>query len=89
MCIHELIHSDGSTWVDPPKYFEGVVYPAYQQAHADIFIDGNVEHGTVKDDWAAFPRGLLVMDPKDGEAEVTRVYELALERLWEHLTTGV
>lgn len=73
---------DGSTWVDPPKYFEQVVYPAYQKAHADIFVGGDIEHGDVRPEWSGPPKSLTVLEPKDGEAEMTRVFELALERIW-------
>ena len=30
---------------DPPGYWEDIVYPAYIDAHKDIFMDGDVEHG--------------------------------------------
>jgi len=32
-------------WRDPPGYWEDIVYPAYVDAHKDIFVDGDVEHG--------------------------------------------
>ncbi|KAF7973425.1 hypothetical protein HWV62_15104 [Athelia sp. TMB] len=39
--------SDGSLWRDPPHYWEDIVYPAYVQASAGLFVGGDVEHGDV------------------------------------------
>ena len=36
---------EGSLWRDPPDYWDDIVYPAYLDAHKDIFVDGDVEHG--------------------------------------------
>ncbi|KAG6812551.1 hypothetical protein H0H92_002320 [Tricholoma furcatifolium] len=36
---------EGSLWRDPPGYWEQIVYPAYIDAHRDVFIDGDVEEG--------------------------------------------
>lgn len=30
-------------WVDPPGYFDKMVYPAYAKSHKHLFQDGNVE----------------------------------------------
>lgn len=32
-----------SFWLDPPNYFDDVVYPAYSSSHAYLFQNGNVE----------------------------------------------
>jgi len=44
---HTAVQSDpeGVLWRDPPGYWEDIVYPAYLDAHKDIFVDGDVEHG--------------------------------------------
>ncbi|KAF8906472.1 P-loop containing nucleoside triphosphate hydrolase protein [Gymnopilus junonius] len=44
---HTAVQSDpeGSLWRDPPGYWDDVVYPAYVEAHKDLFEDGDVEHG--------------------------------------------
>jgi len=46
---HTAVQSDpeGSLWRDPPNYWEDIVYPAYLDAHKDIFVDGDVEHGSL------------------------------------------
>ena len=36
---------DDIIWRDPPNYFENIVYPAYVDAHRDIFKKGDVEQG--------------------------------------------
>ena len=36
---------EGALWRDPPGYWEDIVYPAYLDAHKDIFMDEDVEHG--------------------------------------------
>ncbi|KAG6857765.1 hypothetical protein H0H87_004181 [Tephrocybe sp. NHM501043] len=45
---HTAVQTDpeGSLWRDPPGYWEQIVYPAYVDAHRDVFIDGDVEGGT-------------------------------------------
>ncbi|KAF9453943.1 P-loop containing nucleoside triphosphate hydrolase protein [Macrolepiota fuliginosa MF-IS2] len=45
---HTAVQSDpveGSLWRDPPHYWEQIVYPAYVEAHKEVFVDGDVEHG--------------------------------------------
>ncbi|KAG5350493.1 hypothetical protein C0989_010800 [Termitomyces sp. Mn162] len=44
---HTAVQSDpeGSLWRDPPGYWEQIVYPAYVDAHRDVFIGGDVEKG--------------------------------------------
>lgn len=36
---------DGEVWVDPPFYFDEIVWPAYLEAHARMFANGDVEKG--------------------------------------------
>ncbi|RDB24774.1 Nicotinamide riboside kinase [Hypsizygus marmoreus] len=44
---HTAVQSDpeGTLWRDPPGYWEQIVYPAYVDAHRDVFVDGDVEEG--------------------------------------------
>ncbi|KAF8160893.1 P-loop containing nucleoside triphosphate hydrolase protein [Crassisporium funariophilum] len=44
---HTAVQSDpeGSLWRDPPGYWEDIVYPAYLEAHREVFVDGDVENG--------------------------------------------
>lgn len=30
-------------WVDPPGYFDKIVWPEYMRSHKDLFVDGDVE----------------------------------------------
>jgi nicotinamide/nicotinate riboside kinase len=32
-----------SLWVDPPNYFDDIVYPAYAESHGHLFTNGDVE----------------------------------------------
>lgn len=36
---------EGTLWRDPPGYWEQIVYPGYLEAHKDVFVNGDVEHG--------------------------------------------
>lgn len=36
---------EGSLWRDPPGYWEDIIYPAYIEAHKEVFEEGDVEHG--------------------------------------------
>ena len=36
---------EGTLWRDPPHYWEDIVYPAYLEAHKDVFENGDVENG--------------------------------------------
>lgn len=36
---------EGTFWQDPPHYWENIVYPAYLEAHKDVFENGDVENG--------------------------------------------
>ncbi|KAJ7647557.1 P-loop containing nucleoside triphosphate hydrolase protein [Roridomyces roridus] len=44
---HTAVQSDpeGTLWRDPPHYWEQIVYPAYVDAHAAVFENGDVEKG--------------------------------------------
>jgi nicotinamide/nicotinate riboside kinase len=36
---------EGALWRDPPGYWEQIVYPAYIDAHREVFQSGDVENG--------------------------------------------
>jgi len=40
--------ADGSAWQDPPFYWDKLVYPAYVDAHAGLFENGDVENGALR-----------------------------------------
>ncbi|KAK0226194.1 P-loop containing nucleoside triphosphate hydrolase protein [Armillaria fumosa] len=58
---HTAVQSDpeGSLWRDPPMYWEQIVWPAYVDAHRDMFLDGDLEHGEPGDK----VKGALVIEP--------------------------
>ncbi|EPQ27878.1 uncharacterized protein PFL1_04622 [Pseudozyma flocculosa PF-1] len=37
--------AEGTVWQDPPGYFESVVWPAYVEAHRNVFVDGQLDSG--------------------------------------------
>lgn len=41
----------GDVWQDPPHYFDNIVYPAYVDAHKQLFENGDVEKGELAPDW--------------------------------------
>ena len=45
--IISTVQSDpeGALWRDPPGYWEDIVYPAYVEAHQELFVDGDTEKG--------------------------------------------
>ncbi|KAF9047372.1 hypothetical protein BJ165DRAFT_1581582 [Panaeolus papilionaceus] len=48
---HTAVQSDpeGSLWRDPPQYWENIVYPAYLEAHQEVFENGDVHNGEPTD----------------------------------------
>ncbi|KAG6897724.1 hypothetical protein C0992_011934 [Termitomyces sp. T32_za158] len=55
---HGYHTAEGSLWRDPPGYWEQIVYPAYVDAHRDVFVDGDVEKGLAGEK----AKGLMVID---------------------------
>ena len=49
---------DGTEFQDPPLYFDKIIWPAYRRAHANMFDNGDVEHGAVS---AAGPLPSLIV----------------------------
>lgn len=65
--------------MDPPHYFERVVYPAYVEAHKHLFADGNVEDGELQD-------GKLVqIQPAEGQAGMESMVEKGLQAVYDSL----
>ncbi|KAF5385768.1 hypothetical protein D9615_002339 [Tricholomella constricta] len=67
---------EGSLWRDPPGYWEQIVYPAYVDAHREVFIDGDVEKGMAGDK----VQGLILLESlkmkmSDAVSRVCRVLE--------------
>ncbi len=61
--------AEGTVWKDPEGYFDNIVWPAYELAHADVFSNRDVEKGEpIKptEDEEAIPggpvQGLYVLD---------------------------
>lgn len=73
---------EGALWRDPPGYWEDIVWPAYVDAHKDLFIDGNVESGQLSGE--KVPNLVLLetlqMSPTDSVAKSCDVIRAFLER---------
>jgi len=52
---------EGSLWRDPPGYWEEIVYPAYLDAHREVFKNGDVERGQLTDKF----EGLILLESLD------------------------
>lgn len=71
---------EGSLWRDPPNYWEQIVYPAYLEAHKNVFTNGDVEHGAPTDK----VKGLVLLDALEmtmGEV-VDRSCRVLKEAIW-------
>ncbi|PFH52072.1 hypothetical protein AMATHDRAFT_57898 [Amanita thiersii Skay4041] len=44
---HGYHTAEGALWRDPPNYWENIVYPAYVDAHYELFENGDVERGAL------------------------------------------
>lgn len=45
MLIPVQFSPEGSLWIDPPNYWDDVVWPAYLKAHRNIFTNGDISRG--------------------------------------------
>ncbi|CAO1622690.1 unnamed protein product [Parajaminaea phylloscopi] len=41
------VTAEGETWKDPPLYFDRILWPSHQKAHAHLFQNGDVESGAL------------------------------------------
>lgn len=57
---------DGQDWNDPPLYWDRVVYPAYAEAHSELFEGGDVENGQVK-----VKQAIHLLECPDGQVDDT------------------
>ncbi|KAG6821014.1 hypothetical protein H0H93_007904 [Arthromyces matolae] len=76
---HGYHTAEGSLWRDPPNYWEQIVYPAYVEAHRDVFINGDIEKGQPGDK----VKGLIVLNSLDismteAVSDVCRIVETIL-----------
>ncbi|WWC91858.1 uncharacterized protein L201_006805 [Kwoniella dendrophila CBS 6074] len=79
--VYVLQH--GGVWVDPPGYFEKIVWPGYVKAHSSIFEE--IEKGPVKQEWAD---RLRVVQPGEGEEGMTLAFNEACEAVLEQCKAG-
>ncbi|RXK41461.1 hypothetical protein M231_01169 [Tremella mesenterica] len=74
----------GGVWVDPPNYFDKIVYPAYVKAHDGLF-DGGVETETLKREWED---RLFISSPSDGAEEMVKCFTECCEEIIRQCREG-
>lgn len=45
-------------WTDPEGYFDNIVWPNHVQYHRHIFVEGDVEAGTLTEEWGPQGKGI-------------------------------
>ncbi|GAA5988348.1 hypothetical protein JCM11641_003489 [Rhodosporidiobolus odoratus] len=78
-----LENPEGSLWQDPPNYWELCVWPAYLRAHSPLFVDGNVETGTIDPEAI---EGVKLFEAK--EMGMEKMVVQALEAIYETVKSG-
>lgn len=80
----------GDVWQDPPHYFDNIVYPAYVEAHKQLFENGDVEKGELAPDWYRRVMGREAVTTEENEkvAEVFTPVEGA-EGMQDMVTRGL
>lgn len=69
-------------WVDPPNYFENIVWPAYVRSHQYLFQDGNMHLVLKKEVRAQF--GILDIDNEKG-VSLFNLIEWALTSILDNI----
>nr|ODO04177.1 nicotinamide riboside kinase [Cryptococcus depauperatus CBS 7855] len=74
--VYVMQHPDdaaaGGVWVDPPGYFDKIVWPGYVKAHQDVFKD--LKTGELELCWGSKGRDLRVIYPAEGEEGMTQAF---------------
>lgn len=80
-------HVDGETWVDPPRYWDEIVWPAYLTAHQQMFVGHDVESGELdRSHWAGKDVVILEAKVDESSTETMRKFvERSLKAIWDHL----
>lgn len=73
-------------WIDPPQYFDKIVWPGYLKAHAHIFEDPAV--GELKQEWGPKGRDLHVIKPGKGEEGMTEAFDECCEAIVNGVKDG-
>ncbi|OCF61435.1 nicotinamide riboside kinase [Kwoniella mangroviensis CBS 10435] len=82
--VYVLQH--GGVWVDPPGYFDKIVWPGYVKAHREVFEE--VERGDLKKGWGPEGRNLSLVQPGEGEEGMTMAFDKACEAILKQCEEG-
>ncbi|OWZ65212.1 hypothetical protein AYX15_03274 [Cryptococcus neoformans] len=88
--VYVLQHPDdaaeGGVWIDPPEYFDKIVWPGYLKAHAHVFKDP--AGGELKQEWGPKGRDLHVIRPGEGEEGMTEAFDKGCEAIVNGVKNG-
>lgn len=65
-------HTAEGLWTDPEGYFDGIVWPTYVQYHRHIFVEGDVEAGTLTKEWGPEGKGIELQLGNEGMEDLIR-----------------
>jgi len=65
-------HTADGFWTDPPGYFDGIVWPNYVQYHRHLFVEGDVDAGTLTDEWGPKGKGVELQPGHEGMEDLLR-----------------
>ncbi|KIJ67470.1 hypothetical protein HYDPIDRAFT_84316 [Hydnomerulius pinastri MD-312] len=77
---HGYHTAEGSLWQDPPGYWENIVYPAYLEAHQEMFEGGDLENGKPTNEKV---ERLFLMEPVKESLTMTKMVEKCCAELLE------
>ncbi|GAA5975379.1 hypothetical protein JCM5350_006461 [Sporobolomyces pararoseus] len=82
---HTAVQSDpeGALWRDPPDYWDLCVWPAYLKAHRPLFVDEQIESGSIDESKI---EGVRILEAR--QLTMDRMVELALEDIYTSLKEG-
>ncbi|KAI8452564.1 P-loop containing nucleoside triphosphate hydrolase protein [Phakopsora pachyrhizi] len=86
--VRQMYHTaDGQTWIDPPGYWDKIIWPAYLMAHQHMFQNKDVVRGEVdRKNWAGKQAVVLQPTPVDpGPTTMTAFVEQALDSIYERV----
>ncbi|EGG01825.1 uncharacterized protein MELLADRAFT_50002 [Melampsora larici-populina 98AG31] len=79
--------AEGETWVDPPEYWDQIVWPAYLVAHEHMFVGKDVANGPVdRSNWAC--DGTIMLEAQLNALSTDTMQDFvnqSLEAIWAHL----
>ncbi|KAG0145014.1 hypothetical protein CROQUDRAFT_716314 [Cronartium quercuum f. sp. fusiforme G11] len=79
--------AEGETWIDPPEYWDQIVWPAYLVAHEQMFVNKDVEKGPI-DRSHPIAKDLIMLEAQSDAPpteSMRQFVDKTLEAVWAHL----